>query len=90
MASSTDRLILHFVTGSKASVFVRKTLELRSSLSEQFYNERIILCVSGKRKMTERSSCGIIPGVKRSIVMDKKKLALEVIKRLAAEYPDAD
>ena len=40
--------------------------------------------------MTERSSCGIIPGVKRSICMDKKKLTLEVIKRLAAEYPDAD
>lgn len=40
--------------------------------------------------MTERSSCGIIPGVKRSICMDKKKLTLEVIKLLAAEYPDAD
>jgi hypothetical protein len=29
IADSSDRLILHLVTGSKASIFVRKTLQVR-------------------------------------------------------------
>ena len=29
ISDSSDRLILHFVTGSKASIFVRKTLQVR-------------------------------------------------------------